>query len=169
MQFCQIIKWSRSWNNIFISVKFKLFKLIIRVDDRSVYNSGVHNSPFKNTAVCCIFVVHRKLILVDKWPLLDLHGINLVVVFLMQNSHLLKRFNHSLKSISLSFYILDVQRFIQGFEKKKTLYFQDYRKEKDIDFKTSTQKAVGIFALIVHLLKNAISNNKFNKTILKMH
>ena len=88
----------------------------------------------------------------------------------MQNSHLLKRFNHSLKSTSLSFYILDVRRFIQGFErKKKTLYFQDYRKEKDIDFKTSTQMAVGIFALILHLLKNAISNNKFNKTILKMH
>ena len=33
----------------------------------------------------------------------------------------------------------------------KPLYFQDYRKEKDIDFKTSIQKAVGIFALIVHL------------------
>ena len=113
-----------------------------------------------------------------KWPLLDLAKDHeywftwneYSSFFKMQNSHLLKRFNHSLKSISLSFYILDVRRFIQGFErKKKTLYFQDYRKEKDIDFKTSTQKAVGIFALIVHLLKNAISNNKFNKTILKMH
>ena len=131
MQFCQIIKWSRSWNNIFISVKFKLFKLIIRVDDRSVYNSGVHNSPSKNTAVCCIFVVHRKLILVDKWSLLDLANDREYwftwnkssSFFKMQNSHLLKRFNHSLKSISLSFYILDVQRFIQGFEKKKDFVF----------------------------------------------